>query len=139
MAYEKIAIELPLLGMPNCYNCEYDGNSPGYGTKSINYDQGYMDRLCEVFKVSAWPPNLRKLYRGVAGTFETIRRIDTVILRLPTCEHTGIKQKITGGDLKNFTDDIAKLCYGMCLQCVKDGNDDFNDKCNDVEHEQKPF
>lgn len=127
--------------MAACHEC--DGETGVYGSESINYDQGYMDSICKSFQVSCWPPDFLGTHNwcSVSDAIDIIRNIGLARPRKLVCEHTigSNKDEVTAEDLKDFTDDVAALCGGICLRCAKEGKLDLTPDCEDGEHRQPVF
>ena len=142
-----------MLGMPRCpephEHADDDCEELAYGNESINYNQGYMQSLCDAFETQFWPPRFADDEHdygdegeaddcmSLREAREAIKTLGTVKLSKPTCICTEEQSKVTSYEFVNFADEVWRICSGLCLGCVKEGRLDLQAKCHKVEHEDR--
>ncbi|KAK5717005.1 hypothetical protein LTR17_016147 [Elasticomyces elasticus] len=119
----RILRELPQMGMPDCDECDDEGED------CDNRDCLYNASLCKAFGVSSWPPDLQDEV-SINEALGQIKSLGNLRRGGPTCEHTDAFEEVPRWQFRNFVTTIEGMCKGLCLGCVRDGAADLKKACN---------
>ncbi|KAK3652864.1 hypothetical protein LTR56_004812 [Elasticomyces elasticus] len=97
--------------------------------KCDNWDAVYVEKLCNAFDVSYWPPDFRHQPQTISNAIENIRNLGTVTRRARTCQHTGAIKEVEVPEFLDVVRRLEKLCEGLCLGCVSEGVLDLSKPC----------
>ena len=153
MAQRKIATDLLLLGQKACKSGCHDNR---------DVIDAYQKAMCQLFSCKSWPPQFDGKFT-ISEALKLIKSVHVIELEGRTCSRVnakkepglvktcmswflrkscpGIDQQLcrppsypTADVFKSFADETARVCAGLCLQCVKEEKVDLKTKCD--EHTQ---
>ncbi|KAK3647992.1 hypothetical protein LTR56_007692 [Elasticomyces elasticus] len=134
-AQSEITHNLPRIGMPECDRP--DGSESELtdsedmmeedDVKCDNWDAVYVEKICNAFGVSYWPPDFR--HHTISNAIQNIRDLGTVTRRARTCQHTGAIKEVELSEFLDVVRRLEKLCEGLCLGCVSEGVLDLSKPC----------